>query len=131
MKLAISSTDIDLPIFIMPFYYISRIFSESRSFRLNTNNPQIHLIFLIIFHIQCKTSIFTNSHMIDHIFFRALLFYLMFVFVWMLVWMMLFMFFVFLSIMLGLLFGWGFMMLVMLGLGLGIEALLLFFWGLW
>lgn len=76
MKLTIPPTHIYLPIFIMPLNNINRIFTKSRSFSLIANNPQIHLIFLIILNIQSKTSKSTNTSMINHIFFLLIWFHL-------------------------------------------------------
>ncbi len=75
MKLTKSPTDINFSIFIMPLNNINRIFTKSRSFSLIANNPQIHLIFLIILNIQSKTSKSTNTSMINDIFFLLIRFH--------------------------------------------------------
>jgi hypothetical protein len=74
MKLAESSIQINLSIFIMTSNNISSIFRKSWTSCLITNYSQINLILLIFLNIKCKTSIFTNPFMINYIFFMLSIF---------------------------------------------------------
>lgn len=67
VKLAKPTINSYFSIFIVSLYHIGRIFGESGPFRLNSHDPQIYFILLIVLHIQCKIRVLTDPSMINFI----------------------------------------------------------------